>query len=160
MRASTTQMMTGVAAGLAAALVMNLFQDSASIVLKIGKEKETAAARAADAVSSKITGKPIKMARKDKADSVVHYLVGSLAGAVFAVTRRWLPGPSLLKGFEYGLALWLIADQTLVPALGLMRKPKRTKAKKRLFGLASHLVFGGILDLVESRLERFSRYAP
>lgn len=72
----------------------------------------------------------------------VHYLTGTTLGALFGLVAPRLRLSPLAAGPLYGVAVWLLNDETLVPALGLSRKPWKYPASTHAKALASHLVYG------------------
>jgi hypothetical protein len=74
---------------------------------------------------------------------VIHYGYGGAWGAAFALAARALPWrPPLATGAAFGILLWLLSDELLVPLFGFSRLPSRYPASSHLKGLAAHLVYG------------------
>ena len=75
-------------------------------------------------------------------------LVGVLAAAlyVYGQVRRFLPGPSALKGTLYGLALWLLVMPALVARLvgwlGLAASPSDSRLVLRAALLLTEMLLG------------------
>jgi hypothetical protein len=141
-------LLSGIAAGVAAAWLMNRFQDGLSRAIGLDQSGDTAATKAADALSEDVSGKPVKRARRQDADTVLHYATGALAGGIYGLTAGQLPGVGAGRGLWYGASLWVAADEILVPGLGL------SPPAEQGFGLASHLVFGLALDFCRRRIDR------
>ena len=55
-----------------------------------------------------------------------------------------LPIVGFGRGLGYGAAVWAVADELMVPALGL--GPKEAPPKTHVRGLIAHLVYGLALD--------------
>jgi hypothetical protein len=151
-RSAATDLLSGIAAGLTAAWLMNLFQDRLSRAIGLDRSGETAATKAADALSEDVSGEPVKRSRKQDADTVLHYATGALAGGIYGLTAGRIPGVGAGRGLWYGASLWVAADEILVPALGLSPPPGETPVAEQGFGLASHLVFGLALDFCRRRI--------
>ncbi len=144
----------GAAAGLAASWVMEKAQGR---IMQAGSEEtkqrekdaqgdlEPATVRAAERAAGAV-GKPLPDERKGAASEAVHYATGTAFGALFGVLAPRLPLPALLAGAIYGAAVWLVNDETLVPALGLSRKPWDYPASVHAKSLAAHVVYGATTD--------------
>jgi hypothetical protein len=98
--------------------------------------------KAAEAVAG-----PVEHARV--ASSAVHYGMAALTGAVYGLVRDSLPLRGA-RGPTYGAAVWLVADELAVPALGLgsWRAPVCTHAR----ALVAHLAYGIVLDRALRRM--------
>jgi hypothetical protein len=158
--AAAADLLAGAAAGLAAAFVMNLFQAALSRALSKDDETDTAASKAADAVTEEVSGAPVKRRYKKSADTSLHYLTGAIAGGMYGLLGGRMPALFAGRGLVYGTALWAIADEALVPALGLAPPPSQVGAKEHGFALASHLIFGLALDLCRRQINRVISAGP
>jgi hypothetical protein len=143
----------GAAAGLAASWVMSLAYDP---IMKAGgeetlrKEKEAAGdlppatIRAAQVAAEKV-GRPLPDDRDKQAlgGKVVHYAYGTAWGAAFALAARaFAPRAPIAAGLGFGVILWVLSDEVLVPLFRFSRPPTRYPASAHAKGLASHLVYG------------------
>ena len=155
----------GAIAGVAGAVAMNQFQrlaacagrgreaDDATIGLPrtgrgsqpaqaIGNASDDATARAANAALS-VVGKELTDPRaKQMAGEFVHLAFGALNGAVYAIAAELEPRVTAGAGVPFGAAVWAIADEGVVPALGWSRGPREASAGLLTYGLLSHFVFG------------------
>lgn len=129
----------GALGGLAASFAMNQFQavlSSAKKAVAEGPEGqqessgggEDANVKTAEAISEKLGGHKLSEAEKKWAGPAVHY--------------------------GFGTALWLGADEIAVPAFGLSGPPTETPVSSHLSGLAAHLVYGLVTDLVKRSVVR------
>ena len=76
----------------------------------------------------------------------VHWAMGLGSGAIYgALSARH--GAGLLSGGVFGAALWLMADESLVPLLGLQDGPASTPPRGHLNRLGAHLSYGAALGL-------------
>ncbi len=142
--------LVGAASGLAASWVMERAQGP---IWRIGGEAtrrreqeaqgglEPATVRAAERAAGAI-GRSLPDERKGAASEAVHYATGAAFGALFGVLAPRIPLPALVAGAIYGAAVWLLSDETLVPALGLSRRPWDYPASTHAKSLAAHLVYG------------------
>jgi hypothetical protein len=152
--AAAADLVAGIAAGLAAALVMNLFQSAMAGMVGQDQSSETVAMKAADAVSEEVAGAPVKPRLKSGADAFLHYATGAIAGGIYGVVSGMVPSLMAGRGLLYGALLWMVADEGLVPVLGLAPPSNQVKLADRGLGLSAHLVFGLALDFSRRQLNR------
>jgi hypothetical protein len=108
---------------------------------------EDAAVRAGTATYQVATGKVVVDRDARRAlGTAAHYAFGAAAGVMYGVLAPSAPGLTSGRGIVYGSLVWALADQGLVPALGLSRSPKDLDGKLLLYTWAGHLVYGMTLD--------------
>ena len=152
--------LAGLIGGLVGTIVMTEFQNAwskASEALKSGnsepkkqsgqkqgeqEEKEDATMKAAEKIAE-LGGRQLSHEQKKKLGPVVHYSFGTLQGAIYggATELTGTPG-GFFPGLIFGAALFTVADEIAVPALGLTGKPSEWPLSSHLYALASHLVYG------------------
>ncbi|WP_258805784.1 DUF1440 domain-containing protein [Pseudarthrobacter sp. NS4] len=74
--------------------------------------------------------------------ALFHYALGMLPGALYAAARRKRPSVGTGSGALYGLALFVVMDETLAPLTGIAAPPGRYPWQAHTRGLAAHLVLG------------------
>lgn len=160
--ATATDLMVGVAAGLTAALAMNLFQAGWVRLAAPPSKAKSATETAADALSRSVTGRNAKPAGRKALANAIHYATGAMLGGVYGVGSGIVPVLSWGQGTAFGAAVWAAGDEIVVPALGLAPPAGKTAAGLHAFGLASHLVFGVTLEVVRRQLNALisARRAP
>lgn len=146
----------GVIGGLVGTIVMTQFQNAwskASQELKESKgvrydsgeeegEKEDATMKAAGKIAS-LAGRELSHQSKQKLGPVVHYGFGTTQGAIYGMlVDAFGSSGGLIAGLVFGAALFALADEYAVPALGLSGKPSESPLTTHLYALASHLVYG------------------
>lgn len=139
-------LMAGVAAGLVAAAAMAAFQARAAQLIDQDGDAEPATVKAADMASEALTGEPVPERHREAAGRAVHYIVGGVLGGIYGVLTEYRPEASAGFGGAYGVATAALLDETAVPALGLGPAPDETPAATHVYGVASHLVFGLVLE--------------
>ena len=172
----------GVAGGLVASFVMNQFQAAWGKLLAneershgaqslqqgspdhgIGRElaergvddpDDDAASRTGNAVSELVFEHHLTKSEKEKAGVVVHYAFGVSSGAIYGAVAEVMPFATVCEGTAFGAAVWVIADEAVVPALGLSRKPSDYPPSIHVYSLASHLVYGLTTELVRRAVRR------
>lgn len=144
----------GLVGGLIGTIVMNEFQkawsnaaqamqnDNQSREQQGEQESEDATMKAAGKIAS-ISGRQLSHEQKKKAGPVVHYSFGTLQGVLYgAMTELTRTAGGFLPGVIFGVALFALADEVAVPALGLSGKPSETPASTHVYAAAAHCVYG------------------
>jgi putative membrane protein len=150
--AAAADLLAGVTAGLVAAWAMNVFQTGWMRLADKREPHETAASKTADAISEEVSGTPIKESKKKSADRVVHYLTAALIGGGYGLVGGLFPRLFTGAGLPFGAAIWLIADELVVPVLQLGPPPTKTQLDDQALSFSSHLIFGGVLELVRRQI--------
>ncbi len=173
-------LVTGIAAGIAATLVMDQFlklstagQKSLEKQKKLAEhespwqiaheqvqkeQKEAEQEGSTEIVARKLaeaTGSHLASDQKKKAGQAVHYTFGTLMGVVYAVSAELIPEVTTGSGTAFGTLLFLSADEVAVPAFQLAPSPADTPTFDHLQHWAAHVVYGGSLELVRNLITRF-----
>ncbi len=123
--------------------------DSISVVGKQHEDGESSTAAVGRLALEKTTGDgPKNDAMATALSYGVHWGFGMLMGGVYGSLRSGKgPAADLGVGLAFGAGLWALADEVIVPMLGLQEGP--TKASKTQHGnrLAAHLLYGAGLAL-------------
>jgi putative membrane protein len=149
----------GAAAGVLGSWAMNHFQALLSRASQSGRQQqqqqssdEAATVKAAREVSRRVFHQELADSEKGTAGEIAHYAMGVVSGAMYGTTAAAFPAASAGLGLAFGTALWLIADETMVPALGLSKGPMEYPISSHASALASHLVYGVTTDLARRLL--------
>lgn len=136
--------LAGIAGGLLASFVMDKFQEFAAHAggPQAREKGEPATVRAASAISESALNHQLSAEEKKAAGPAMHYLMGGLSGGLYGAVASIVPSANAGAGTLFGAALWLLADEFAVPALGLSKKPTEIPAEKHAMALVSHLVYG------------------
>jgi hypothetical protein len=139
----------GLVAGVAAAFVMNKFQqawknnfgrDQQSKGNDSGKEPATV--RAAEMLSDGIFDHDLSPDEKEVAGPLMHYAMGGISGLIYGLAVEVDEHASVGSGLPFGAAVWMVADNLVLPSVGLAKWPTAYGAKRHAYALASHLVYG------------------
>ena len=167
----------GALAGIAGALAMNQFQrlaarvgegreaDDATVGLPrtgrgpqpaqaIGNASEDATARVAHVALSAVGYELADSRAKQTAGEFVHLAFGALNGALYGLAAELDPRVTAAAGVPFGASVWAVADEGVVPALGLSRGPREASPGLLAYGFLSHCVFGITTELVRRALRR------
>jgi uncharacterized membrane protein YagU involved in acid resistance len=110
--------------------------------------EDDAAERLANAISVGISGRELTKSEKDVAGVVFHYAMGATSGALYGAMAEALPQVTAVAGLPFGAAVWVIADEGIVPAVGLSKSPTEYPLSIHAYAFTSHLVFGLTTELV------------
>ncbi|WP_189636361.1 DUF1440 domain-containing protein [Arthrobacter sp. NamB2] len=105
-------------------------------------------------VAHAAVAKAAKLAGRDAPDEpnatgiAVHYAFGILPGALYAAARKSVPALRTGNGALYGVALFILLDETIAPALGIASGPTRYPWQAHLRGLVAHLALGVATETV------------
>ena len=155
---TTKGVLSGVVGGLVGTIVMTQFQNAWSKASHSAKgngspqpeqaqesnqqQSEDATMKAAGKIAS-ITGRKLSHQQKARFGPAVHYSFGTLQGGAYGAALEMADvDGGLLPALTFGAALFGLADELAVPALGLSGKPTDYPLSSHLYGLASHLVYG------------------
>lgn len=152
----------GVLAGLAATVVMTEYQNLMSKISqseekskkegKSEKKKEPATVKAAEMISENVFDHELTKSEKKYAGPAVHYGMGATSGLIYGIASEIAPITTVGAGLPFGAAVWLLADDIAVPALGLSKSPTEYPLSTHAYALSSHLVYGLTTDLVRRLL--------
>lgn len=118
----------------------------------IGNASDDSTSRLANVVAS-AAGYPLSTPRaKQMAGGFVHLAFGAVTGAVYGAAVELNPRMRAAAGVPFGLAVWALADEGIVPALGLKRSPRETSAGLHAYSFTSHVVYGAATELVRGAL--------
>ena len=170
-------MVAGLVAGAAGAFAMNQFQRVAALAgggreaedatlgrprtgrgpqpaQALGNAAEDSTTKVADVLMSS-AGRPLTDPdQRALAGEFVHLAFGALTGAVYGAAVELDARARAGAGVPFGLAVWALADEGLVPALGLKRSPRDASAGLHAYTFMSHLVYGVTTEWVRRALRK------
>jgi putative membrane protein len=115
---------------------------------------DDATVKTANAISEKVFDHKLSKFEKKLAGPAVHYAFGSSMGGMYGLAVELQPGVTAGNGLAFGAALWLAADEVVVPALGIGRPPVETPPETHAYALLSHFVYGLTTELVRRSVRR------
>ena len=151
--------LAGMAGGLVASYIMNLFIAGVSKAEQASKtpqekaqeqqqpQEEDTTQKVASIVTQKVTGEPLSVRGRNIGGPVVHYAFGTLMGGFYGISAEYLPFANSGFGSLFGSALFLAADELSLPVLNLARWPDEEPASAQLEHWAAHLVYGASTEL-------------
>ena len=123
------------------------------------RESDDATMRTAQIVSETAFERKLSESEKDTAGTIAHYAMGGTCGAIYGALAETWPEGTFGRGLAFGAAVWLAADEAIVPMLGLSKASTEYSLKTHAYSLASHLVYGLTLELTRRRLMTLGRSA-
>ncbi len=144
----------GLVGGIVASIVMSEFQALLSALFeeektpKNKKEDEPANVKTAETISENFSDHKLKKSEKEPAGVAVHYAMGVTSGLIYGIASEIAPITTAGSGIPFGAAVWLIADDVVVPALRLAKPATEYTLSTHAYGLSSHLVYGLTTDIV------------
>lgn len=109
---------------------------------------DDATERVAAIVAEKVFDRRLTEEEKESAGTAVHYAFGAATGAIYGAAAELASQVTAGAGAPFGAAVWLAADEGLVPALGLSKSPTDYPLSTHAYALASHFVYGLTTELV------------
>jgi putative membrane protein len=175
-REVTKGLVAGMIGGFVASMVMNRFQQTLQKLIE-GEERshgaqsmqqgsprggtgemlrecgvdssdDDATERTASAISVGVFDHELTEEEKEQAGTAVHYAYGTGTGAFYGAAAELLPDVTAGFGAPFGAAVWLAADEGIVPLLGLSKSPTQYPVSTHLYSLASHFIYGLTTELV------------
>lgn len=110
------------------------------------RAEEDAAVQAGSAVYRSLTGHGPDRKTRTRMGIAAHYAFGATLGVLYGAGLQRAPALRAGFGLLYGTMVWVIADETAMPALGLSRGPRDLPAGVHAFALAGHWVYGATLE--------------
>lgn len=112
------------------------------------------AAGAAEFLASILLGRRLSPGEKRQGAAAVHYAVGGLAAAGYALAARPCPALRSGSGAGFGFAFWLLGDELAMPWLGLNAPRLHYSLPMQVNSLGEHLVYGFTAERVRRALQR------
>lgn len=156
--------LAGVAGGLVASWLMNLYVEGPGAKLQSMLEtdeekaqekqqedepKQDATMKAADAVVHSVTGgQHLSLEGRQKGGPIVHYTFGALMGGLYGGLAEYADAATTGYGSVFGTALFAGADMVLVPAAGLSGSPAGQPMKFLAAPWSAHVVYGMVTEAV------------
>lgn len=152
---------SGLVGGLVGSLAMAAFQGIYGRVSRLRVEParvevagdalagtEPSTHRAVQTVARVALGRSLRSGTKRLLGRAFHFAFGTGLGGAYGVLVEYVPPASLGSGIPFGAAQVLVADEMMVPALGLSEPPERAPAGALSYSLAAHMVYGFTTELV------------
>ena len=157
-------LVAGLIGGLVASWAMNRFQDGWIKLSESAQPAEQGAenqstnddttVKAASAISEGLFDHKLTTDEKKIAGPAVHYSLGTGVGGLYGAVAEVVPEVTSAAGLPFGMAFWLIVDESAVPMLGLSKGPTQYPVSTHAYALTSHLVYGLTAEAVRRGLRK------
>ena len=161
--------LAGLAGGLVGAFVTNLYTRAISAAT-CGKEAEGAASgtdrvgrgmqppqaigdasndatvQVGSIAYEAVVGSPPPASYRAPLGTAAHYAFSAGAGMTYGLLASRFPALRIGFGTVYGCLVWALADEGMVPALGLSRGPRQLSLGVHAYSLLGHAIFGAALE--------------
>lgn len=114
----------------------------------VDAEEDDATERLANAVSMRVFEHELTEREKDAAGTMFHYAMGTTSGALYGAVAEFVPEVKAGAGMPFGAAVWLTADEGILPAAGLSKSASEYPLSIHAYAFASHLIYGLTTELV------------
>ncbi len=111
------------------------------------EQQDDAAVKVARAISEELLDRPLPERQKRAAGEAVHYAFGIATGGFYGALAETTPVVTIAAGLPFGVIFWILADETVVPALGLSKGASEYSPSTHAYALASHVVYGVTAEL-------------
>ncbi len=91
---------------------------------------------------------------KSIAEPALHFLFGAGAGVVYAVIAQKMPLICASYGAFFGFIFWILLHEIALPLMGFSPTPAEMTLWEQGNELATHIVFGLVLEFVRRALVR------
>jgi hypothetical protein len=111
-----------------------------------GTTEEDAAIRVGATAYRAVTRRRPDRRLRRQLGTAAHYLFSGAVGSCYAIAAERIPALRSGSGTLYGALVWVIADEGVMPALGLSRGPRALPPAVHMYALAAHCIYGCVLD--------------
>jgi hypothetical protein len=157
--------LAGLAGGLAASWVMNRVYGAWSMFTGNDPQPEQCAQRGVSTDPATIAAirklsrawlpRPLTERQVKKAAVIVHYGIGTAAGAAYGAASEYVPRLRAGFGAGFGTVFFLGGEEVAVPLMGLSKSPREIPFQSHAVGLAAHLAYGVVTEIVRRCMHRF-----
>jgi len=155
-RSLSQAVILGAASGFAGAWAMTLFtrswnaaldrceirsNESLRPPLPYSQQEWESTSAIAQTVAVQVLGRHLSATQEKTGARIVHYAVGVAGGAFFAVVNNQFPSLAKSSGALAGLAMWLVGNRYVIPAIGLSRDPRDYSLLMQANAAGEHLAY-------------------
>lgn len=144
----------GMLAGLAGGLVATAAKSFGESLFSPGREGKS---QPTVLLAEKVAGHGLSPTQKTLAAESIHWGFGALTGAAYGGLAEYFPAATQKEGASFGLALAALTDENALPAFGLSGDSKQQTAREHTSGMATHVMFGVVTEVVRSIVRRSLR---
>lgn len=148
--------MAGVIGGLVGSMALRAWMTLMSQVQKdtIIPDQNGPAHQVAAIVAYQFTGEQLSGSRRLLAGEAVHYAFGAVTGGIYGALAEYQPWTTGAAGTLFGTGVFLAADESSMPLLGLVPPPWTESKAAQLDHWVAHLIFGAVTEVSRRSLRR------
>ena len=105
-------------------------------------------------VAEEVTGEELTDSGRMAVGEVVHYAFGAVVGAVYGGLAEVWPWTTAGVGVLFGTGVFVAADESSMPMLGLVKAPWQEGVGDQAEHWAAHVVFGVATELTRRAVRR------
>ncbi len=109
-----------------------------------------ATVQAADEVSRALLDRPVRPGHRREAGNAAHFLFSAVSGAVYGGLAPVAPAITAGRGIPAGVALWVLADEVAMPAMGWLRGPRHYPPSRHAQAMINHILFGLTVETIRA----------
>ena len=109
-------------------------------------------------LAEKFARHPLTPGARLLAGEITHYAFGAVNGAIYGALAERYTWTTAGCGLLFGTGVFLAADESSMPALGLIPPPWREAPAAQLEHLAAHVVFGITTELTRNALREVTSH--
>lgn len=171
-QAAWKSILAGVVAGLAGGWTMSQFSRAWNKILPSSRTNTIVASRlyspqewdsisrSAEWIAAPFVSRRLSSRETRIGSAIVHYAVGGAGGALYGTAAHWVPSMTRSRGGRFGIALWIVGDEIVMPALGLTEKPGTYSLRMRANAFGEHLAYAFTVNFVYRRLTGLGENRP
>ena len=140
--------LAGVVGGLVGSVALRIWMTALSRVHEdtFLPDQNGPAHKVASILADKVTGKPLTDHGRLIAGEVTHYVFGAFTGGIYGGLAEYLPWTTAGGGLLFGTGVFLAADESSMPILGLVPPPWTESPAAQLEHWAAHAILGLVGD--------------
>ncbi len=150
--------LAGVLGGLAGSVVLKLFIVSARRLHGDTQgpalDQSGPSHQVAELTFHGVTGRSLTPRGRMLGGEIVHFAFGAVVGGIYGGLAELQPWVMAGRGLLFGTGVFLAADESSMPALGLTKKPWDETLAAQAEHLAGHLVFGFVTEAVRAPVQQ------
>lgn len=105
-------------------------------------------------LAERLAGHPLSDGEKTVATQIFHWSTSAAIGAIYGAVAEVAPIVTIGHGVGFGVVVMLATHESTLPLLGLDDSPARQPLRKHTSELATHALFGFVVELVRRWLMR------
>jgi uncharacterized membrane protein YagU involved in acid resistance len=110
----------------------------------------------AEKIARVVSGVEPDKETKQRLGMAIHWGYGIVWGGAFGALRDRVPLIDSAGGLAFGLGLWLVGDELMMPAMGLSPPSRKFPWQNHARAAANHLAYGATLFLTHTFLRSLS----